>query len=246
MGSIEELPEDPVHELYSQLQAELGPKARKSLERIRSACNTISLVHGVITYSRVSQVALERFGGPAYQTILNNKLLKSYIDARALAASQNFGRANRPNRPTASALTKRIEPYPCEGLDPKTKACIDMLRSEVARNERLIETLQNALGKQTKRAPLSFEKALQLGPGQAAELLLPSPRPDELLPAAMRRALTSVLAGEITNLQIETRDGKQRLAGTRHGTLEILLSPFQWSEALEWLRRTDSAMSSRS
>lgn len=243
MGSGDELPEDPANELYIQMHSELGPKARKSLERIRSACNTISLAHGVISYSRVAHVALERFGAPAYQTILNNKHLKRYIDARALAESHSTGPANARGRPTAAAPPRSIEPYPSEGLDPKTRACIDMLRSEVARNERLIETLQNALEERTKRAPLSFEKALQLGPGEAAELQLPSWNAGERMPDGMRRALKSVLVGEIMNLQIETRDGKRRLVGTRHGTLEILLSPFQWSEALEWLQLTDSSKS---
>ena len=245
MKSADEPGQDPAHLLYEQLLKDLGPKARRSLERIRSACNTIALARGAMTYSRVAKVAVERFGGPANQTILNNKQLKAYIDARALADRRSNGRSNAPGPASASGLSRRTEQYPSEGLDAKTMACIDMLRAEVARNEQLILTLQKTLESQTKRSPLSFEEALRLGPGRLTELQLPLVANGNNMPIAMRRALTSVLTGEVATLQVEVRDGKQRLAGTRQGTLEILLSPFQWTEALEWLRRCDVPAPSR-
>jgi hypothetical protein len=57
---------------YDRCIKELAPKARKSLERIKSACDQIQIGLGKMDYATVSRLATKSYGGPAYSSILNN------------------------------------------------------------------------------------------------------------------------------------------------------------------------------
>ena len=69
-------------EMYQRLMEELSPKAKVSLERVKVACDTIETSRGTMNYTRVADLATERFGGPRRQSVQNNKTLKFYIAKR--------------------------------------------------------------------------------------------------------------------------------------------------------------------
>ncbi|MEJ6004776.1 hypothetical protein WG899_04390 [Paucibacter sp. AS339] len=231
---------DSVDELFARFNDQAAPKAKRNLKHIHDACNTIALARGEMNYSRVSKVAMDLSGGPAYQTILNSRLFRDYIDER-VRLEQRLSGAHRATFRTSGAATGKAQPeYPCEGLDAKTRACIDMLRAEADRNERLIKGLQEVLERQTLRMPLSFEEALKIGPGQDAEVQLGQLPKQDYMPKAMRGALEAVLTDAVALLKVEARGASRRLVATRNGTEEVLLTPAGWSEALAWLLREEA------
>lgn len=115
-------------EVYAVLVSEMGPKGRKSLERVKAACDLIALARGVMNYSRVAKVATEHFGGPKAQSVQNSSHLKRYIDARVGEyTAQRHSRTGRGDGNDA----KRQEKYPHAELDQRTKTYIDQLHSRL-------------------------------------------------------------------------------------------------------------------
>lgn len=229
------MPPDSVAELAAQferLAALVGPKARKSLERIREACDVIETAGGTISYARVGAMATAKFGGPKAQTIFNNKIHREYIDLRR-GARGPCAKNSLKVRKTAEA---KLADYPAAGLDSKTRACIDLLRASVARLERDVAFLAKTNESLTMRKPISFKNAFAAGATKHGGLDVNAGVASDLPPKALLRALEVVLSGKIMSFQVEVRGEHLLVSCMVDGRRDVLMTPAQARDAIEWVQ----------
>ncbi|PVX83631.1 hypothetical protein C7402_10635 [Paraburkholderia unamae] len=220
-----------------RLFEQVGPKARSSLERIKKACDQIELAKGTMNYSRVAAVATEQFGGPRPQTIQNNSELKLYIAARMSEYAAHLSKRHRDPRRSnpQSAHPRQPDAYPAEGLDPKVRLCIDLLRDD---NTRLVTENKNLsllLERETKTRPVSLTSAFALGPTEDLSLPIEILPQTSDMPVPLLSALRTVFKGEVAALRVERRDNLTCLVACAPSDLRVLLTPAQWESAKEWI-----------
>lgn len=225
---------ETAEQVLQQLMAEVGPKARVSLERIKAACDRIEAMRGLMNYSRVAAVTTEQFGGPRAQTIQNSPQLKLYIAKRIeeyQGRGRSYTRQGQPRKPAATTGS----PYPVEGLDSKTRLYIDFILQDNQRlgaeNRHLAQMLERA----SERQPISLADALGRGPTATIGLDVELPAGGDRLPDGLRDALSLLLGGTIPRFDVQKRGNATRLVCQRDGVEEVLLSPSQWAQAKQWL-----------
>ena len=70
-------------QLYTRLEKRFErTRALQNLRNAKAVCDDIAAVNGTMSYSNVAKQCIKDFGAPRYQTILNNKGLKQYIELR--------------------------------------------------------------------------------------------------------------------------------------------------------------------
>ena len=220
---------ETVASYYDRCVKEFAPKARKSLERLKSACDQIQINRGKMDYASVSRVATKSYGGPAYSSILNNGKLKLYIDLRK-GEYERSGQTKTLTKPGDNSEKPR---YPRPDLDARTRLFIDQQWTYIEQLEnrnRLLEAAQNELtgarSVHTKvEEPLDYAEIISRGP-EGVHLQIDY-RPPHPLASKAKEAITNLLGlvEKIENLKIEERDGKKMLVCERHSGRETILTP---------------------
>ncbi|WP_157639462.1 hypothetical protein [Burkholderia ubonensis] len=225
--------EGTAEQVLEQLMGLVGAKARVSLERIKTACDRIEAMRGLMNYSRVAAVTVELFGGPRAQTIQNNRHLKAYIATRI-----GEYRRSRPGD-FAPKLRERVNDqaayYPTADLDAKTRLHIDMLRQDNERLRRENKRLAQLLERESLRQPLSLAEAFGHGPTEELGLDIRLPSEQHPIPPSLLDALEVVFNKQPPLVQIQRRGQSVRLSCEVDGVVQTLLSPAQWKEAIEWM-----------
>jgi hypothetical protein len=221
-------------EIFRLLLAEVGPKARTSLERIKAACDMIESMRGLMNYSRVAAVTTEQFGSPRAQTVQNSKQLKAYIAVRMKEYEE--GKHPRPRRDTSPKYPVKVEPtYPVEGLDAKTRLFIDLMTQTNQRLEAENNRLAHLLEKETERRPISLTDAFSRGPTSTFGVDVNLGETSKRLPDGLKDALSTVLNGKVDSFVVQRRGDLVRLVYQLDGIENTLLSPSQWKEAEVWI-----------
>ena len=225
---------ETAEQVFEQLMAEIGPKARISLGRIKMACDRIESMRGLLNYSRVAAVTTEQFGGPRAQTIQNSRQLKLYIIKR-IEEYQGRGRSyTRQGEPKKAAIS-RGSSYPVEGLDSKTRVYIDFIMQDNERLKAENKHMAQMLERASELNPISLAEALGRGPTATIGLDVELPRKSGSPPEGMTDALITLLEGKVLHFEVQKRGNATRLVCQRDGVEEVLLSPSQWAQARQWL-----------
>jgi hypothetical protein len=226
---------ETVEELFARLIEEGGPKLRGSLCKIKEACDEIELARGVMSYSRVAEVATARFGGPKKQSVQNNHRLKSYIAARSEHYEGKFrNRVQKVDSDDDSSLSKK---FPVAGLDMKTRLHITHLEDHVRRLELENRHISDSLQRATRANPLSLADLIAGGPEPDGSLHVevPNGTPDSV------RRLVAALLGKLPGLEsVETiavrRIGEVgEIVCLDHGIERHVIVQRQWVEVSNWL-----------
>lgn len=206
-------------DLYTEFRRDAGPKLSLALERIKSACDHIETAAGSMTYSQVGKMAVQLFGGPKPQSILNNVKHKAYIDARRREYSERSATTSTPNGAKATV------PYPSNGLDFKTRRYIDDLRQRNAMLEAAMKTLKQQVLSATDERPLDLEKMLKAGPNEGLMMTIVPSRATAISQEVKEaiHALTIDLPNKVS--AVELYKGK----ALRLRTGEWLLTPAQYA-----------------
>ena len=227
-------------ELFERLSNEAGPKMKVSLNNLKVACDDIQRAKGTMSYTRVADVATEKFGGPKRQSVQNNQLLKSYVAARSCEYSDKlFIRSSTSDSGKESLKEKR---YPAGELDMKMRVHIAHLEDHIRRLELENQHISKLLKQKTRENPVSLKDVLTEGPDPEGNLQMEIPK---VLPDSVRK-LVSVLLGrdvEMGNIQqISVR--RSREAGevicTDHGIERHIIVKRQWTEIDNWLTNPTS------
>lgn len=231
-------------DLYIRLLSELAPKARVSLERVKTACDTIETARGTMNYTRVADVATERFGGPRRQSIQNNKTLKQYI-AKRIEESDCHQVSNKRRETEIS----RFSSYPAPGLDAKTRQHIDLLRADLSRLNSENDYLSKLLNRQTKRSPPSLSEALLAGAKNEMSLDIDLPEPDSI-PSSVTTLVKTLLGldesiGNLKRFEVQSRDHQQRIICTDGGVEMTISSPNAIKEIKKWVSTANITGSQR-
>jgi hypothetical protein len=228
--------------VYAALDQTLSPKARKSLQQLKAACDLIVASRGVMNYTRVGRVATENFGGPKAQSVLNNKDLKRYVGARILEYAQDKkGHKLPPAKNPAKGAEDRT--YPTPNLDTRTKVYIDQLhtRLEVAESGyRELRQWQEAF---TRANPVDLADAVGQGPSESAALQLRYTLQDNAERQRLREGIKALL--DLPNLTrvlaYETRGDKKALMLHRPTSSEMILDPAQLAAIEAFLEESPDA-----
>ncbi|BCF89064.1 hypothetical protein [Paraburkholderia largidicola] len=231
---------ESAEEIFQQLMEEVGPKAKPNLKKIKEACDLIEKCRGVMNYSRVAAVATEHFGGPKEQTIQNNAQHKTYISAR-IREYQTRMRTRAQSTKFPEVTGRDRSPYPAEGLDAKTRLCIDSLLQDNHRLDTENKRLAQLLEQTTVHRPISLSEAFERGPTSTLglDIALDSTGPE--VPDSLVEALLILLSGEIVHFEVQRREQVMRLIYERDGIVHTLLSPAQWKESTDWLEWVQGA-----
>ena len=108
-----------------------SPKAARSLANIKAAVDIVLKGSWDRSLASVAQVCTERFGGPKYQSICNNKSYRAYINAR-FSEARSEAIASRPGVPP---------PAEAEALIDVLKAQVQALAEENARLKKAFRSL---------------------------------------------------------------------------------------------------------
>lgn len=220
-------------ELYEEYRRDAGPKFALALDRIKTSCDHILTAKGAMTYSQVGKMAVQLFGGPKTQSILNNEKHKAYIDARRREGMHQSARKGSTN----VGNFKSADLYPSDGLDYKTRRYIDDLRQRNSMLEAAMSELKQQILVATEERPLDLERMLQAGPdGDLAMRMIPSEStaiPQEAKDAI--HALTIDLPAKVS--EVELFKGK----ALRLRTGEWLVTPVQYAALIALQARKDKA-----
>lgn len=206
-------------ELYAEYRRDASPKFALALDRIKSACDHIQTASGSMTYSQVGKMAVQLFGGPKAQSILNNEKHKAYIDARRREFLQSS------SRPSTTQRDKVLDVYPTDGLDYKTRRYIDDLRQRNSMLEAAMVELKKQVLTATEDRPLDLEKMLKAGPDSGlAMTMIPSSSPS--IPREAIEAIYALTVDLPTKVaEVELYKGK----ALRLRTGEWLVTPAQYA-----------------
>ncbi|HIF9238112.1 TPA: hypothetical protein ACX6RC_000604 [Photobacterium damselae] len=129
------------------------------------ACRTIYKAKGAINYAKIANFISDfdnddlftknnkGYPPPKYQSILNNKRLKSVIDFYSMNNSTIKKIDEKPK--------KSIDQYPTENLDSKTKIFIRMQTMKIESLENEKKNLSAMLAESTKKAPIDLHLSHQ-------------------------------------------------------------------------------------
>jgi len=202
-------------DVYAQLRSEGSAKLIAALERIKGACDALDAANAALSYSQVGKMAIQLYGGPKTQSIMNSPKHKAYIDARRrerLASS---------TRPASAAAPQTGSTYPATDLDYKTRRFIDDLRQRNTLLESAMRELKQQVLTATELRPLDLAAMISAGPqGDASIAVQQGQSPP--LPAEARDALRQLLDDLVRRVPgVESFKGK----GIRLRTGEWLLPP---------------------
>jgi hypothetical protein len=226
---------ETVDELFDRLIKESGPKLKGSLCKIKEACDAIELARGVMSYSRVAEVATERFKGPKKQSVQNSSRMKMYIAARAEHYEKKL--RNRVQKADSDGDSPLSNKFPVAGLDPKTRMHITHLEDHVRRLELENREISKTLQRATRANPLSLADLIAVGPEPDGSLHVevPNGTPDSV------RRLVAALLGKLPELEsVETiavrRIGEVgEIVCLDHGIERHVIVQRQWVEVSNWL-----------
>lgn len=182
-----------------------------------------------MNYSRVARVATECFGGPKQQSVLNNKNLKRYIDARRYEYSQS----ERSHQLSATRKKGDLEykVYPVDNLDSRTKIYIDQLHARLELAENRYRELRKWQEEHTKANPVNFAETIGRGPTDDGAMQLEYKSDNSELINQVREAVGALLniSEFISTLVIETKGEKKRLTLKRPAGDYVVLTPQQFT-----------------
>ncbi|GAB2892809.1 hypothetical protein GCM10027202_21010 [Microvirgula curvata] len=213
--------------LFASLRDEAGAKFVQALEKIKGACDAIVAANGTLTYSQVGKVAVQLYGGPKVQSILNNAKHKAYIDARKRELSFAW-RLGQSEPASKLSDTKR---YPADSLDYKTRRYIDDLRQRNSLLEAAMRELKKQVLKATERKPLDLSAMLAAQP--SVEGLVAIKKAEEFTVTEDAKEAIRILIEELPKLFPEIEVYQSKALRLRTG--EWLLAPAQYA-ALKALR----------
>ena len=144
--------------IYNQLCNEGNNKFVATLNRIRGACDALATANATLSYSQVGKMAVQLFGGPKTQSILNSAKHTSYIAARR--REQHGSKLNTSYRTEPQPGAK----YPSDDLDYKTRRYIDDLRQRNTTLELAMRELKNHVLTSTAIQPIDITRMINAGP----------------------------------------------------------------------------------
>jgi hypothetical protein len=202
-------------DVYEQFRSEGSAKFIAALERIKGACDALDAANAAVSYSQVGKMAVQLYGGPKTQSIMNSPKHKAYIDARRRE------RLSSGARPTSAATPQTGGAYPATDLDYKTRRYIDDLRQRNTLLESAMRELKQQVLTSTEMRPLDLAAMISAGPqGDASMAVQQSQSP--ALPAEAKDALRQLLDDLALRVPgVESFKGK----GIRLRTGEWLLPP---------------------
>lgn len=202
-------------DVYDHLCSEGSAKFIATLARIKGACDAIDAANAALTYSQVGRMAVQLYGGPKTQSIMNSPKHKGYIEARRRERLANG------TRTTSAATPQSGGTYPADDLDYKTRRYIDDLRQRNSLLESAMRELKQQILLSTEVRPLDLAAMIGTGPqGDASMSVQQTPSP--VLPAEAKNALKQLL-DDLTHRVPGVESFKEK--GIRLRTGEWLLSP---------------------
>lgn len=212
-------------QLYARLEKRFErTRALQNLRNAKAVCDDIAAVNGTMSYSNVAKQCIKDFGAPRYQTILNNKGLKQYIELRRAerAGPQSGGsKALRPSTPgTKDVMSVSI--YPRNDLDHVTRGYIDELRSKLEAERAIHQKMEADYLRLLQQHPMHLIESIEKGPAGTA-LQTEVRRP--VIDAAVKSFLKAVLElpDKIPDVYIKEAGGNKRMVvDRRSGTLELI------------------------
>lgn len=152
-------------DLYIELTADKDPRVKLSFEHIKSACDDILRIGGLLNYSTVGKWCEKKYatrdkdgsilskGQPTVKTIQQNRFnYKAYIDVR----KSHLTPSKRLTKPSESM----DDNYPAPNLDSATKLHINNLRSELKRLKRELNIVESRFTELQKDRPVELTKLL--------------------------------------------------------------------------------------
>lgn len=152
--------------VYDQLCRQANNKFVLALNRIRGACDALSTANATLSYSQVGKMAVQLYGGPKTQSILNNSRHKAYIDARRREQVGSNPPLSNIKVPEANAK------YPSDALDYKTRRYIDDLRQRNNLLELAMRDLKSKLICATEVQPVDIARMITEGSNQGMSMFL--------------------------------------------------------------------------
>lgn len=228
---------ESVSAIYSRIYEQLGnEKGKRSLERVKLACDQIEEARGIMSYAQVSRVATRAFGGPKQQTILNSGKLREYIGARIAEYERN--------QPSVGASTvdqsdHHVDSYPSQNLDLKTRVYIDRYRQRCLMLERVNYELSRILETQTLKRPPSLADLIELGSDEDGSLKMELPRPP--VPKEVLEGIKKLLGltEHVRGLAIIDRDSRRALIFSRPSGDFMVLAPAELAALEELVKETE-------
>lgn len=216
-------------DLYAEFRNNAGPKFALALDRIKAACDHIEAANGPMTYSQVGKMAVQLFGGPKSQSILNNEKHKAYIEARRREY------LHRSIKPSAPNVAKAAVPYPSDGLDYKTRRYIDDLRQRNTMLEAAMSELKRQVLAATEERPLDLDAMLKAGPKEGLAMTMIASQTPTISPEvkAAIHALTVELPAKVAEVEL------YREKALRLRTGEWLVTPAQYAALVELIGRAE-------
>lgn len=213
------MPVEPAaSEIYEQLCTQGNNKFIVALKRVRGACDALVTASTTLSYAQVGKMAVQLYGGPRTQSILNNPRHKAYIDARRREQLEN-----KP-RPSDSAITLTREKYPSDALDYKTRRYIDDLRQRNNLLELAMRELKIQVLSATEVRPLDISQMISAGPKNDVSMEFKKSPPEPRV--EVKRIIKQLLDDLVHKVPgLESYMGK----GIRLRTGEWLLPPDQFA-----------------
>jgi hypothetical protein len=114
---------------YDNLHAQLSAPGKRSLERIKTACDTLAKKGQTINVAAVGRECLIQFKGPTHGSIRNHKEYTQYVGLRAAEATL-------------------ANPCPIEPVfNPSQQAYVNQLKDQLHTSERKYKLLHELLDK---------------------------------------------------------------------------------------------------
>lgn len=224
--------------IYHQLVRENAKQTKflNGLKKVKKACDEIEITKGKMNYSRVGEVAKSKYGGPSGRAIIANPKHKSYIDARII---EYAGPDQKALQQKSTAKAK----FP--DIDHKTQQYITQLEKKLDLQERVIETLQKDVLKQTKETPLDFHEMVEQGANKDGAMTIITAQPTLALKAAITEEVRQTIYKILFKLPelVEGVEGYQGKA-LRLSCGDFLLDPMEFASLYELLCVIDDPVTS--
>jgi hypothetical protein len=206
-------------QLFEEYCAQGSAKFVTALERIKGACDAVAATGGPLNYSQVGKAAVQLYGGPKPQSILNSPKHKAYIDARRQEQIAGSSPSSRKSlMPSGKAA------YPTDGLDYKTKRYIDDLRQRNETLEAAMRELKRQVLLATEARPMDLAVMIGSGPETDAAMKIAQVAPPPLSDDA--RAAIKVILDDLPRTLPGVEVYRERALRLRTG--EWLLNPKQY------------------
>jgi hypothetical protein len=202
---------------------------------VKAICDNIAAVSGTMSYSNVAKQCIQHFGAPQYQTILNNKDLKQYIELRRaehLRPQTVSSKAVRPSTQGTKDVTS-VPLYPRNDLDHVTRAYIDELRSKIEAEHTIHQNMEADYLRLLRQHPMHMIESIEKGPAGTA---LQTEVRRQVIDASVKSFLKSVLElpDKVPNVYVTQAGTNKRMVLERpSGPMELI--SFSQFAALERL-----------